>query len=243
MISIIIENTYIKSIYKPQCHILITPITYFTLDEILSSYLDDTYLCGICYDLLFADGVERTPIEFLEHDINHADVYIGNCAEKFSKFVVFKDFYSYCQRNCSPEQLQSVKFILFLLLHESVCTFKFTENWEKENRDKLLIDNLLENNNYVRMDDFIDDNGLWTLIPKKYRIPAGEHITAREKIVPLYFKISCGLFFNALDNFKIRQAEAAAVVGGKSNNYTKQRRRTKRRRNSRKQRKSRKCRK
>jgi len=224
-----------ENIYKVPVRVLITAVSYFTLDELLTSYLEETYYCGICYDVEFADGIERTPIDFLVHDIGHALDYISLCANKYSMFINFKDFYFFCRNNFNGEILQSVKFIIFLLLHESDCSFVFSD-WETTTElmfTESLIKNLLNNpRQFINISDFIEDNGLWLLIPKKYR--SMEKQDERLTIIVNYFELSCKRFFEALTQFK------QPVVGGKSNRYTRRIRRTKQRRNSMKRRKLRK---
>ena len=153
---------------------LITVIKFFTLDEIIISYLDNVFFCGIASNYIYADGRNLTPFEFVEHDITHGNNYDYVCFSRVGHSREnIKSFYNYCMSKSTfleRTDIYAIKFIIFLLIHETFCNFfpytKFKNIGEEKNIKISCISSLLDTNFINR---FIDLNDLGLSIPKNYR--------------------------------------------------------------------------
>lgn len=61
---------------------LITILDYLRLDEIINTFLDNIFICGVSTDMIYADGRYLTPFDFLEHDIIHSNNYKWACFQR-----------------------------------------------------------------------------------------------------------------------------------------------------------------
>jgi hypothetical protein len=150
---------------------LITIMKYFTIDEILNSYLNNVFYCGITYNFTYADGRELTPFEFLEHDIVHAENYNYACfgGMGLSRKHI-KSFYEYCvTTTLKKSEKYAIKFMLFLLIHESMCDYFPIKKYDIERINKDLIEYSLFNDRLSRIERFINLNDLGKSIPIEYR--------------------------------------------------------------------------
>jgi len=174
---------------------LITILKYFTITEIIESFLNNKVFCGVTSNYTYADGRYLTPFEFLEHDITHGNNYVDICFDRLSQSQEnIKSFYNYCKTKSMPsEEIYSIKFIIFLLIHETFCEVF------PHSRDKLstfnddFIFQKLTSTNLCNMSRFTNPNDLGLSIPKKYR--------ENEKTITAYFYKSAYVYIRELYNW------------------------------------------
>jgi hypothetical protein len=196
----IIKNRKFKSLYFAEngreysttnlegIKFLITPIKYFTLDEIIISYLDKKIFCGISYNFVWADGRNLTPIEFLEHDIIHGYNYNGLCFQRsFYSIENLKSFYDHAVTTISDRiRLYSVKLMIFLLIHETFCDFFPHEAFDEKSFDRVYIlrkEQILRS--ITRTERFLNPNDLFEALPRRVRTEYTD--TKNKKVVIDYF--------------------------------------------------------
>jgi len=150
---------------------LITILDYFTCDEIINSFLHNINLCGIVCKNIYADGRLLTPFEFLEHDIVHSGNYQGFCYRQNNitrkDLKSFYDFFD--KKEWTKEKKYSVKFLFFLLIHESYCDFFPSVDSIMTNMDETYIFNEITNTGLLYMNRYLNENDLGKLIPTRYR--------------------------------------------------------------------------
>ena len=180
-----INNPYTTSTSPDTLIYLITIVDYLSLDEIITSYLENVIICGVASTFLWADGRHLTPFEFLEHDIVHGYNYKGLCYEREGQSRdEMLSFYNFCKNTITDKDtLYSIKFMMFLLIHEGACNF-FSKTMVK-----LDIKDILDGDD---MKSFLDEKNLGLSIPKKYR-------TSGEKVNE-FFSIA---IMNYLNNIKL----------------------------------------
>ena len=157
--------------------ILITPIKYFSLDEIIISYLDKKIFCGISYNFVWADGRKLTPIEFLEHDITHGNNYNGLCFQRSSHSIEnLKSFYDHAVTTISDRiRLYSVKLMIFLLIHETFCDFFPNKPLDEKSFDrqymlrKEQILTSITSTGFCSTERFLNPNDLFEALPRRVR--------------------------------------------------------------------------
>lgn len=174
---------------------LITVMKFFTLDEIIISFLDNVIFCGISSNYTYADGRYLTPFEFIEHDITHGNNYKDICFERIGQSRInIKSFYNYCmKKSLEHADMYAIKFIVFLLIHETWCDFfPYTEeSVETINEEKIL--NSLLTTNLCNINRFVNINDLGLSIPKIYR-------ESKETIIE-YLKIASNIYIRELKNW------------------------------------------
>jgi hypothetical protein len=175
---------------------LITILDYLRLDEIINTFLDNIFICGISTKMIYADGRELTPFEFLEHDITHASNYKGYCFIRMQLNVEgLKNFLAFVNENTEFDKAKkySIKVIIFLLIHEAMCDFFWSPGltYAQVNREL----------SYQIMKRLQDTNDLGELIPKSYR----------ESRIEEYIEMCVKNYVDALKQFF-----EPAAKGGKS---------------------------
>ena len=208
---------------------LITILDYLRLDEIINTYLDNIFICGVSTDMIYADGRYLTPFEFLEHDIIHSNNYKWACFQRVNLDVEnLKGFLHFVNTNpdFNKETKYSIKTMVFLLIHELFCDF-FRQNLN----EKYLYDEIASH-----LHRFKDIRDLGELIPKSHR-QTPENPDSIEK----YLKICVKIYIDALNMFFSlpKETKPSSEKGGKS----KRKRNSKRSQNRKKKRKTRKGRK
>lgn len=148
---------------------LINAKGYLTLDEIITSFLKRVAYCGLESDFSYADGYKIVPLEFLTHDIAHGKFNQHTCyGMQGLDFKSVENYYDYCKSSVLDKKiLYSVKLILFLLLHESACSFFQDKMSEKELFNTIMkkfVENLDE-----PIKRFMNLNDLGESIPKEFR--------------------------------------------------------------------------
>ncbi len=165
------REPYTTSASPEELIYVITILDYLTLDEIITSYLNNVIICGIASTFLYADGRYLTPFEFLEHDITHGQNYnVCHSIEKASTDKILS-FYNFCKEtNSDKSVLYSIKFMIFLLIHESWWDF-FPNNVNKNIDMSEFLSSISQNeyNAVISMDRFLNPNDLGLSIPKIYR--------------------------------------------------------------------------
>ena len=148
---------------------LINAKGYLTLDEIITSLLKRVAYCGLEYDFSYADGYKIVPLEFLTHDIAHGKFNQHTCyGMQGVDFTSVENYYNYCKSSVLDKKiLYSVKLILFILLHESACSF-FQDKMSGEELFNTIMKKFVEN-----LDEpikrFMNLNDLGQSIPKEFR--------------------------------------------------------------------------
>jgi hypothetical protein len=156
------KTAYTTSTSPDTLIFLITIIDYLSLDEIITSFLNNIIICGVASTLLWADGRHLTPFEFLEHDITHGNNYQYACQGRQSRDEMLS-FYNFCKSQATKKDtLYSIKFIMFLLIHESFCNF-FNKTMKK-----LKIEDIV-GGAALPIERFYNENDLRLIIPKKFR--------------------------------------------------------------------------
>ena len=171
---------------------LIIAIKYFTLDEIIISYLDKKIFCGIGYNFSWADGRYLTPFEFLEHDITYGNNYNSLCFRRLNQSIEnLKSFYNYAITTISDSKnLYAVKLMIFLLIIETYCEFFPTGQLDAESFDKnyfLNKEHILEEitkNSSCNIQRFLNPNDLFEALPRRVRTEYDD--TKDERVVIEY---------------------------------------------------------
>jgi len=158
------KNPYTTSTSPDTLIFLITIIDYLSLDEIITSFLQKVIICGVASTSLWADGRMITPFEFLEHDITHGNNYDFACYRRMSQSRdEMLSFYNFCKREATDKDtLYSIKFIMFLLIHEGWCDFfnkKMTKLYMKD----------IVGSAALPIKRFFNKNDLGLSIPTKFR--------------------------------------------------------------------------
>jgi hypothetical protein len=92
-----------------------------TVEEIVRTYADHIYICGLTFDKAYADGFLYTPLEFLHHDVVHAsNRRSGRGTASDIGYRRLKTFVNYLDtpNDLTPEQSKACWFMLFMLTHE-----------------------------------------------------------------------------------------------------------------------------
>lgn len=93
-----------------------------TLSELVESLIDDIFLLGITTGLEWADGNQYTPLEFLHHDITHANNYIaydtmiGSTSNENKEYIRFIIKH---KEEIDPKLYDIIMIALFIILHET----------------------------------------------------------------------------------------------------------------------------
>jgi hypothetical protein len=203
------EKPYTTSTPSNRLIFLITIIDYLSVDEIITSFLDNVVICGISSNFIYADGRYLTPFEFVEHDITHGGNYYYTCFERsgLSKSDLVS-FYQFCKNTISDKsKLYSIKFMVFLLIHESFCDFFPTEHSPIKLKANVLSSIL--HTAILRMDRYLNNNDLGLSIPKDYR-------DSEEKIKQ-YLDLSTEVYLRELDNWGTERKSTTTSIssGGK----------------------------
>lgn len=144
---------------------LITILDYLRLDEIINTFLDNIFICGISIkETIYADGRKLTPFEFLEHDIAHASNYKGLCFIRVQLNIEgLKNFLAFVNGNPEFDRAKkySIKVIVFLLIHEALCDFFWKPDLTYAQVNRELSHQIINR--------LQDTNDLGELIPKSYR--------------------------------------------------------------------------
>lgn len=120
-----ILQLYSAILYPTGTPILLVIIKFLSIDEIISSYLKKLYMAGIPTEMSRPHGVWLTPLQFIEHDIGHAVAYKINILplitvdNRISNVYNLMSFYEYTLRLTNEVDKEQIKFIIFLLVHES----------------------------------------------------------------------------------------------------------------------------
>jgi hypothetical protein len=173
----------------------ITILTFFTITEIIESLLNNKIFCGLTSNYTYADGRYLTPFEFLEHDITHGINYVDICFDRLAQSQEnIKSFYNYCKTKAIPqEEIYSIKFIIFLLIHETLCeVFPHTKDELYTFNDDFIFEKLTTTS-ICNMSRFTNSNDLGLSIPKKYR--------ENEKTITAYFYKSAYVYIRELYNW------------------------------------------
>jgi len=189
-----IGNPYTTSVPPDNLIYLITILDYLSIDEINTSFLNKTIICGIVNNYVYADGRYLTPFEFLQHDITHGESYEGLCYERIDNSRKdFISFYNFCKGNIDDKKrLYSIKFMFFLLIHESWCDFfptRYNPNITKQDVLSSVLDN-----QFLHMDRFLNTNDLELSLPKDYR-------GSKEKIDE-YLALCADIYLEELNKWK-----------------------------------------
>jgi hypothetical protein len=174
---------------------IIVMIKYFTLDEIITSFLDNIIFCGITLTNTYADSRYMTPFEFVEHDIVHGSNYQEICYERIGQSKDnIKSFYDYCKiKNLNKSDMYCIKFMIFLLIHETWCDFFPTNQYECEKLNNNIIFNAMTNTGLCKIDRFINLNDLGLTIPP-------DHRTDKESIIE-YLKLADNIYLRELSQW------------------------------------------
>lgn len=199
---------YTTSTPHDQLIYLITIIDYLSIDEVISSFLDNFIMCGISPSFIYADGRYLTPFEFCMHDITHGRNYKGLC---FTRSALSKSdllsFYQFCKNTISNKnELYSVKFMVFLLIHESYCDFFPAKHLPIISKARVL--SSITDTGFLHIGRFFEENDLGLSIPEKYR--------GSEEKIRQYLDLSTEVYLRELTNWsRERQPTTSISSGGK----------------------------
>lgn len=116
LISLIKTIDNIKSLLDPK-YILVL-LGEMSLLEIVSTYANRQYLIGITTDMAYADGFHFSPLEFVHHDVVHAEnreYGFGNYGPDLERLKSFTD---YLEKLPSEEDIYKISLALFMITHE-----------------------------------------------------------------------------------------------------------------------------
>ena len=188
------RNPYTTPRQTDELIYLITINDYLSIDEVISSFLDNFIMCGMSPSFIYADGRLLNPFEFCLHDITHGKNYNVLCFERLSLSKPdLLSFYKFCKINISDKKkLYSVKFMFFLLIHESLCDFFPT--LESPQISKTTVLSSITTNSVLKFSRYLDENDLLLSIPKDYR-------DSDEKISQ-YLDLSTDVYLTQLEKWK-----------------------------------------
>jgi len=191
---------------------LVLGTDYLTLDEIITSFLKRVVYCGLASDFTYADGNKLLPFEYVTHDIQHGKFNQRYCYGQWVvDFTAVEKYYNFCKATLDKKTLYSVKLVLFLLLHESVCSFFNDEMTADKVLDKGIlrtqITNLAE-----PIKRFMNLNDLGQSIPIKYR--------ENEETIRAYLGKSAEIY---VDNYNAWKSTLPPLKGGRKSRRTRKR--------------------
>jgi hypothetical protein len=102
---------------------LILPFDSLNMDETLRSTFRRVAYYGLAMDYIYADGQEYLPYEFLTHDISHGQFSYSSCGHIEQAYERMLDFYNYSHKSSNRISKYRVKLVLYVLVHESNCSF------------------------------------------------------------------------------------------------------------------------
>jgi hypothetical protein len=217
------KNPYTTSTSPDTLIFLITIIDYLSLDEIITGFLENIIICGVASTLIWADGRQITPFEFVEHDITHGNNYNFACYRRMSQSRdEMLSFYNFCKREATDKDtLYSIKFIMFLLIHEGWCDFfnkKMTKLYMKD----------IVGSAALPIKRFFNKNDLGLSIPTKFR-------TSESNIIQ-FFNIAIMNYLNHVQLWASLPPRygAAHSRGGKKSKRSKRTKKSKRSKRSKK---------
>jgi hypothetical protein len=150
---------------------LICVVDELKIDELISSFVNNTFYCGFSANYLYADGRYLSPFDFMCHDIDHGYVYTHTCVGKIPGSMMhnpihLKSFYEFIKTSAKPNpEKYAAKWVFYINVHESLCDlFYFSKPPNGFVNESRLINNLNS-----AMERFLDPNDLWVSIPKRYR--------------------------------------------------------------------------
>lgn len=165
------RDRYSNTGVKPP--IFLAFIGFLSLRELMESYFNNVFYCGLSYTIEYVDGSFANPMTILWHDKFHFDEYssIYNCAIYPTYINYLQKFYTYAMNNLSKPEQYAINFELFLDMHETQQTIhnlckKGINNLKEYLSDKSNIYNSLINN----MDDLANLQNIGKAIPKEYRV-------------------------------------------------------------------------
>jgi len=147
---------------------LIVVVDYLTLDEIITSFLNNVVYCGFTYKLEYADGYLFTPFEFMQHDSSHGNTILYICmGQNVIDFKVTLSFYNFCKETLSKHKVYSIQLIIFILFHETPRCYLNTAATETKLMELIL------HSRYTNLppmkDRLLNENDLAKAIPKAHR--------------------------------------------------------------------------
>lgn len=167
-------NTYVKEMlskytnhYKSDGNnisdakpMIITILDYLKLDENLDTYLDGYYLCCLVFKNVNADGYLVPPLEYVLHDIFHANQYIKECHIKIDEREKRKKLFEFIKSFKNKYNKWACKVILFFKIHET---------HEPGLEECKVFDKITPEATNKILDRVNNESDLQNLIPKKTR--------------------------------------------------------------------------
>lgn len=154
--------------YEKDGKIFMVFIGFLSFRELIESYLNNIFYCGLSYKIDYVDGYLNSPISFLHHDIFHYGEF-KTCYNYPSVLNTFKEFHKYIMNSTISNSIINVQyainFVLFYILHEEPYCNKYTNKFiDNSVSKKLIYDCLIEN-----IQTFVSTNDHGLAIPKAYR--------------------------------------------------------------------------
>jgi hypothetical protein len=102
-----------------------------TMAELIESLAREVYLCGVIFDMAWADGLLFSPLEFLHHDILHMKNILAYRAgaDIRANILLFSQYLK--SSEVSPEIRNKCYYILFIIMHEQMDDRYLTETIKK----------------------------------------------------------------------------------------------------------------
>ena len=113
---------------------LITIIDFFPIEYLLNTFLNNVFYLGFVNKYTVVDGKLGLPMDFLNHDLSHADDYINRCnklsplkMKELTDFCSYYQNYNHYEMNIADikQQKYCISLIIFLLIHESALCIYF----------------------------------------------------------------------------------------------------------------------
>ena len=190
------SEEYSQTNLKGQIY-LITPIKYFTLDEIIESFLNNKILCGISSNFSWEYGSYLTPFEFLVENRRKGYNFDGFCFKRLKHSINdLKSFYNYCRQTIDINILYACTLMIFLLIHETICGFFSTD----PNSSDITKQNILYHiQSPSLLKRFVDPNDLFKRLPKTIR---DEYTTNKDsQVISDYLDKISGIYREKLLNW------------------------------------------
>ena len=171
--------------------VVITTIDFLYIQEIVETSIKNIYYCGTVFTQMFADDINRHPISFLLHDVNHArntnSIFIELRTDSPELALPFKSIFELTQTSDIDKKIRySVLLILFIILHENLILMLGIHTIT----EKILFDGIM-----TELGQFLNLNHLGKSIPEEFR--------GSEELIVSYLQVSVHLFMNFLNRSKM----------------------------------------
>jgi hypothetical protein len=181
---------------------LINIVDYLSLDEIIISAFNNIIYMGMTSKITYADGAFLTPFEFLGHDLAHGLRNYSYCVGRHSvNYKKLLQFYIYCKSALNREDFYCIKFMIFMLFHETTCgSLDITSTINVEEMIHFLLTFNFGNLDYGER-RFLNLNDLGLAFPRLYRPDESKSYDENLNKINEYLFIAVSTYKREIDNW------------------------------------------